>query len=85
MEENVQEAFPLHDPKGLPLPEALWTKGILDHGCMNVLNRKKYHMVHGMRLTFRRRKHWRTQRKQKFHYAPLISIAVPAYQTPENF
>ena len=26
-----------------------------------------------------------TQRKQKFDYSPLISIAVPAYQTPVNF
>ena len=26
-----------------------------------------------------------TQRKQKFDYSPLISIAVPAYQTPVEF
>ena len=42
-------------------------------------------MVHGTGLTFRRRKHWKHRGNRNFDYSPLISIAVPAYQTPVEF
>ena len=50
---------------------------------MNVLNRKRFLMVPGMKHTVRMGKNWKNRKKWK--YQPKISIAVPAYQTPEKF
>ena len=84
MDENVQEAFPLYDPERVPLhehygPKEFWIR------LHERFEPEEVPYGPWYRASFRRRKHWKQQRKQKFDYSPLISIAVPAYQTPVEF
>ena len=75
----------IYDPEGTFISAALWPERNSGSGSMSGLSRRRFPYGPWYEAYAPDQTVLDKQRKKKFVYAPLISVVVPAYRTPQLF
>ncbi len=83
----LQKIISLHDPEGTFVSEDIMVPGSSGYGCTSALSRRRspYGPWYAAYVPDQTVLDKQKKEKKKFAYAPLISVVVPAYRTPELF